>query len=66
MLIGNNVYIATEVKIAGKVIIDNNVEIDAGAVVVKNIPSNVTIAGVLAMIISHNSLEIHMNYLKTY
>ena len=51
-LIGDNVYIAPGAKIIGGVTIGNNVAIGANAVVVKDIPDNVTVGGVPAKIIS--------------
>ena len=53
--IGNNVYIGPGAKIFGKIKIGNNVAIGANAVVNKNIPDNVTVAGIPAKIISNKS-----------
>lgn len=50
-IIGDNVYIGPNVSLIGDVRIGNNVTIGAGAVVTKNIPDNVTVAGVPAKII---------------
>ena len=50
--IGDNVVICSEAKIIGQVNIGNNVIVGAGAVVVKDIPSNCVVAGVPAKIIS--------------
>ena len=52
--IGDNVLIATGVKIIGKVTIGNNVIIGSNAVVNKNVPDNVIVAGVPARIIKEN------------
>lgn len=53
--IGNNVFIASGVRIIGNVEIGDNVSIGANAVVTKSFKQNqVTIAGVPAKIISHN------------
>lgn len=52
-VIGDNVYIGPHVSIVEGVHIGNNVTIGAGAVVTKDIPDNVTVAGVPAKIISH-------------
>lgn len=52
-VIGNNVYIGPGVKIYGKIKIDNDVIIGANAVVNKDVPSNVTVAGVPAKIIKN-------------
>jgi len=54
-VIGDNVYIGPNVCIVEDVKIGNNVTIGAGAVVVKDIPDNVTVAGVPAKIISENT-----------
>lgn len=52
-VIGNNVYIGPGAKIYGKIKIGNNVAIGANAVVNKDVPDNVTVAGVPAKIISN-------------
>ncbi|KZE38880.1 serine acetyltransferase [Bhargavaea cecembensis] len=49
--IGDNVYIGPGVKIFGDVIIGDNVTIGANSVVNKDVPDNVTVAGVPAKII---------------
>jgi len=51
--IGNNVYIGPSVSIVEDVLIEDNVTIGAGAVIVKDIPNNATVAGVPAKIISY-------------
>jgi serine O-acetyltransferase len=53
--IGDNVYIGPNVCIVENVKIGNNVTIGAGSVVVKDIPDNVTVAGVPAKIISNKN-----------
>ena len=53
MFIGNNVYIGPTVCIVENVHIGDNVTIGAGAVVVKDIPVNATVAGVPAKVISY-------------
>mgnify|MGYP003388988128 CR=1 FL=1 len=53
-IIGDNVYIATGAKILGPITVGNNVTIGANAVVIKDIPDNVVVAGVPAKIIKHN------------
>ena len=49
--IGNNVYIGPNVCIVEDVVIGDNSKIGAGAVVTKNIPANVTAAGVPAVVL---------------
>lgn len=51
--IGNNVYIGPNVCIVENVRISNNVTIGAGAVIVKDIEEDATVAGNPARIISH-------------
>lgn len=52
-IIGDNVYIGPGAKIYGKIKIGNNVAIGANAVVNKDVPDNVTVAGVPAKIVSY-------------
>lgn len=56
IFIGNNCYISTGVTILAPVKIGDNVTIGAGAVVTKNIPDNVTVAGVPAKIIKYKNI----------
>ena len=61
---GNNVYIGPGAKIFGKITIGDNVAIGANAVVNKDVPSNVTVGGIPARIISNkgsNGLFEHGN-----
>ena len=51
-IIGDNVYIGPHDSIVENVKIGNNVTIGAGAVVTKDIPANMTAAGVPAKVIS--------------
>lgn len=51
-VIGNNVYIGPGAKIYGKIKIGDNVAIGANSVVNKDVPSNVTVAGVPAKIVN--------------
>ena len=52
--IGNNVFIGAGAVVLGGIEIGANVRIGANAVVVKNVPDNVTVAGVPAVIIKNN------------
>ncbi|WP_260267260.1 serine O-acetyltransferase [Pediococcus parvulus] len=52
-IIGDNVYIGPGAKLFGKIHIGNNCAIGANAVVNKNVPDNVTVAGIPAKIINH-------------
>jgi serine O-acetyltransferase len=64
-IIGDNVFIGTGAKIIGKVKIGNDACIGAGAVVVKDVPSGVTVGGVPAKVISNNNSHSNMqNLLK--
>lgn len=56
-IIGDNVYIGPGAKLFGKIKIGNNVAIGANAVVNKNVPDNVTVAGVPAKIINHKGSD---------
>lgn len=51
--IGDNCYIGTGVTILGPVRIGNNVTIAAGAVVIRDVPDNVVVAGVPAKIVKN-------------
>lgn len=51
--IGNNVFIGTGAKILGNIVIGDNVKIGANAVVLKDVPSNVTVVGVPGRIVVH-------------
>ena len=54
-IIGNNVYIGPHVCLVEDIKIGNNVTIGAGAVVTKDVPENVTIAGVPAKVLNYNN-----------
>lgn len=51
-IIGDNVYIGPGAKLYGKIIIGNNVAVGANAVVNKDVPDHVTVAGVPARVIN--------------
>lgn len=53
-IIGDNVYIAPGAKLFGCITIGDNVTIGANAVVNKDVPSNVTVGGIPAKVISEN------------
>jgi len=53
-ILGNNVFIGAGAKIIGGITIGDNVKIGANAVVVKDLPSNVTAVGIPAKIINKN------------
>ena len=57
--IGNNVWIGGSVTILPGVTIGDNVTIGAGSVVVKDIPSNVVVAGNPAKVIRHLTANEH-------
>ncbi|MGL1957612.1 MAG: serine acetyltransferase [Colwellia sp.] len=50
--LGNNIFIGAGAKIIGGIKIGDNVKIGANAVVVKDVPSGVTVVGIPAKIIS--------------
>lgn len=60
--IGKNCYLAPGCKIFGNITIGDNVIIGANAVVTKDVPSNVTVAGCPAKIISNKSTKGILNY----
>lgn len=61
-VIGKNCYLAPGCKIFGNITIGDNVVVGANTVVTKDVPSNVTIAGNPARIISDNSTRGKLNY----
>jgi len=52
--LGDNIFIGSGAKVLGNVTIGNNVKIGANAVVVKDIPDNVTAVGVPAKVLIKN------------
>jgi serine O-acetyltransferase len=50
-VLGNNISIGSGAKILGGIKIGNNVNIGANAVVLKDVPDNVTVAGIPARIV---------------
>lgn len=54
-VLGNNIFIGSGAKIIGAVTIGDNVTIGANAVVVKDVPCDVTVGGVPARIIRHKN-----------
>jgi len=55
--IGNNVYIGVNAVVAGDITIGDNVVIAANSLVVKSVPSNITMIGVPAAKASDNNSE---------
>ena len=56
-LLGNNIFIGAGAKIIGGITIGDNVKVGANAVVVKDVPSNVTVVGIPAKIINRKQEE---------
>lgn len=54
-IIGDNVYLGPSVCLVENIHIGNNASVGAGAVVVKDVPENATVAGVPAKVISYNT-----------
>lgn len=49
-VLGNNIFIGSGAKILGGIRVGNNVKIGANAVVIKDVPDNVTVVGIPARI----------------
>ncbi len=58
--IENNVTISAGAKVIGKVNIGENSKVGANAVVVKNVPANVTVIGVPAYIVRKDGVRVHL------
>jgi serine O-acetyltransferase len=58
--IGNNVTISAGAKVIGKVNIGENSKVGANAVVVKNVPADVTVVGVPAYIVKKDGVRVHL------
>jgi len=56
-VIGNNVFIAANAVIAGKINVGNNCVIGANSLVVTNVPNAITVVGVPAVKISDNNSD---------
>lgn len=59
--IGNNVYIAPGAKIIGRIHVGDYAAVGANAVVVEDVPPNVTVGGVPARVISESGSEGYVN-----
>jgi serine O-acetyltransferase len=59
--IGDNCFIGSGAKIIGEITIGDNVAVGAGAVVVHSCDNDVTIAGVPAKVVSHNTSIMNLN-----
>lgn len=56
-IIGNNVFIGSGAKILGNITIGDNVKIGANAVVLKDIPNNVTTVGIPSKIVNNKKFN---------
>lgn len=56
-VIGNNVFIAANAVVAGKITIGNNSVIGANSLVVSNVENGTTVVGVPAVVINNNNSE---------
>lgn len=56
-VLGDNIFIGAGAKIIGGIKVGNNVKIGANAVVVKDVPDNVTVAGVPAEIVKYHEKQ---------
>lgn len=53
--IGNNVFIGSGAKVLGSFTVGDNVNIGAGSVILKEVPSNVTVAGIPGVIVKERN-----------
>lgn len=60
-IIGNNVFIGSGAKIIGNIKVEDNVSIGAGAVVVRDVVSSITVGGIPAKKISDNDSRSNLN-----
>lgn len=56
--IGNNVFIGCGAKLLGNISVGNNVKIGANSIVLKDVPSNVTVVGAPARIVKKDGKKI--------
>src|SRR6185369_4303748 len=54
--LGNNVFVGAGAKILGPVTIGDNVKIGANAVVIRDIPSNATVVGIPARVVTRQAV----------
>jgi serine O-acetyltransferase len=59
--IGNNVTISAGAKVMGRVNIGENSKVGANAVVVKNVPANVTVVGIPAHIVKKDGVRVQLS-----
>lgn len=56
-MLGNNIFIGAGAKIIGGITVGDNVKIGANSVVVKDVPSNVTVVGIPAKVVNKGKEE---------
>ena len=64
--IGNNVYLGAGCKVMGGVTIGDNVVVSANSLVIADVPSNCTVLGVPARIISRHPLAPSISQISGY
>ena len=62
--IGNNVYLGAGCKVMGGVTVGDNVVVSANSLVIADVPSNCTVLGVPARIISRQTVSPHISNLR--